>query len=492
MRRLALLSALTLAAAPALADAPPAHSDGQPNRYRLEIDATARRATVEASLWLSGNLLSMFNVAPVPGLPNGTADLIEALEVEGADGALLPVESLGQGDFELPRGGRVKVRYRVRLEHDRYAWPAGAEEVAYPTDEGWMATGATLLLADGGDAIVGPIEVAVSLPAGWRAVTPWPAAASGAGFAPASRRELLSNALFFGTAATERVAAGGVELTLLLGRRYRGSAALFADLLRSQLATYRELFGADPQARRFLVVVNEGASGDGGAFASSFSQLIAGDADEASRLIWGYTMAHELLHFWNGLSLVPADSREEWFKEGATDYLTIATLARNGWIDEATARRRLENAVLRVLLARRMQGLEMSVREAGERKQEHRLLVYGGGCLAAMALDVELRRASGDRAGLPELVARLFAGYAQPGARYELADIVRAAREVAGADVAPLLERAVGSGEPFDIVPYLAGLGLRLDTFAEEVYIRPEARAAAADRARFAAVFGKR
>ena len=173
MRRLALLSVLTLAAAPALADAPPAHSDGQPNRYRLEIDATARRATVEASLWLSGNLLSMFNVAPVPGLPNGTADLIEALEVEGADGALLPVESLGQGDFELPRGGRVKVRYRVRLEHDRYAWPAGAEEVAYPTDEGWMATGATLLLADGGDAIVGPIEVAVALPAGWRAVTPW-------------------------------------------------------------------------------------------------------------------------------------------------------------------------------------------------------------------------------------------------------------------------------------------------------------------------------
>ena len=159
-------------------------------------------------------------------------------------------------------------------------------------------------------------------------------------------------------------------------------------------------------------------------------------------------MAHELLHFWNGLSLVPADSREEWFKEGATDYLTIATLARNGWIDEATARRRLENAVLRVLLARRMQGLEMSVREAGERKQENRLLVYGGGCLAAMALDVELRRASGDR--------------------------------------------AVGSGEPFDIVPYLAGLGLRLDTFAEEVYIRPDARAAAADRARFAAVFGKR
>lgn len=492
MRRLALLSVLALAATPALADPLPEHFDGLPNRYLLEIDASARRVTVEADLWLSGNLLAMFNVAPTPGLPNGAADLIEGLEVTGADGALLPVVNLGQGDFQLPRGGRMKVRYRVRLEHDRYVWPAGAEEVAYPTDEGWMATGATLFLADGGDAIVGPIEVVFALPAGWRAVTPWPAASSGADFAPASRRELLSNALFFGTATTERVEAGGVELTLLLGRRYRGSAGLFADLLRSQLASYREIFGADPQARRFLVVVNEGASGDGGAFASSFSQLIAGDADEASRLIWGYTMAHELLHFWNGLSLVPEDFREEWFKEGVTDYLTIATLARNGWIDEATARRRLENSVLRVLLARRMQGLEMSVRAAGERKQEHRLLVYGGGCLAALALDVELRRASSDRVGLPELAARLYAGHAGPGSRYGLADIVQAAREISGADVGPLLERAVGSSEPFDIVPPLAGLGLRLDTFAEEVYIRPDARATAADRARFAAVFGGR
>lgn len=100
-----------------------------------------------------------------------------------------------------------------------------------------------------------------------------------------------------------------------------------------RLASYAELFGGPPLSKRYLIVINENASGDGGAFASSFSQFIQGDADERNRVIWGYVMAHELLHFWNGLSIVPADYREEWFKEGATDYLTIATLARNGWLD---------------------------------------------------------------------------------------------------------------------------------------------------------------
>jgi aminopeptidase N len=32
-------------------------------------------------------------------------------------------------------------------------------------------------------------------------------------------------------------------------------------------------------------------------------------------VIWGYVMAHELLHFWNGLTIVPTDWHEEWFKE---------------------------------------------------------------------------------------------------------------------------------------------------------------------------------
>jgi predicted metalloprotease with PDZ domain len=190
------------------------------------------------------------------------------------------------------------------------------------------------------------------------------------------------------------------------------------------------------------------------------------------------------------LSLVPADHREEWFKEGATDYLTIATLARNGLIDETLLLKRLENVPRRYLIARMVQGLGMSVREAGKDKQPNRQLVYGGGSLAALALDVELRLRSNDAVGLPHLMRALYADFAQPGKRYTLDDIAHVAQRLTGHDFTPFLIGTVGSENYFDIRPSYAALGLRMDSFVEEMFISREPQATPAQRARFDAVFG--
>jgi predicted metalloprotease with PDZ domain len=485
-----LLLVLLLFLCPLLATATPAW-DGQPNRYRVSIGEGADVAEVEADLWLSGDLLALFNVVEVPGLANGQASLVEGLRVSGAGGAPLPVQDLGGGDFRLPAGGRVRASWRVRLEHDRHPWPAGMEEVGYRTDEGVMLTGYSLFLADGGDAMQGPIEVAFALPPGWRAHTPWQARADG-GFDVASRRELLSNALFLGTAQAASLETGGVELTLVLGRRYLPARERFERLLRTQLASYADLFGGPPRASRYLIVVNEHASGDGGAFASSFSQFVQGDADARNEVIWGYVMAHELLHFWNGLTLVPADEREEWFKEGVTDYLTIMTLARNGLIDEPLLFKRLENVPRRYLIARWAQRLGMSVREAGRDKQPNRQLVYGGGSLAALALDVAMRERSGDRVGLPDLLRAMHAEFGSTGKPYALADIERIARDQTGTDFRAFFADAVESEGWFDIRPSYAALGLRMDSFADEMFIGREPDASPVERARFDAVFAPR
>src|SRR3990167_5140667 len=470
--------------------------DGQGNSYRISIDANARRAQVRADLWLAGGMLSMFNVMTVPGLADGQADLVEGLQVRDAAGTVLAPRKLGGGDYELAGGRRILVQYSVRLDHDKYAWPAGAEEIGYWTDEGLMITGASLLFADGGDAgITGPITVEFELPRGWRANTPWqraPGAEKSATerFSVPSRRELLSNALFLGTADSETFDVGGVQMTLVLGNRYVPSKDLFLDLLRTQLESYKDLFGGKPLSSRYLVIINEDKSGDGGAFASSFSQYIAGDADERNRVIWGYVMAHELLHFWNGLSITPVDYHEEWFKEGATDYLTIATLARNGFIDENLLFKRLENVPRRYLIARMAQGLGMSVRDSGKDKQPNRQLVYGGGSLAAMALDVEMRVRSRDRVGLPDLMKALYAQYPMPGKRYSLDDIARIAGELTQSDFRPFLANAVESTGYFDIRPTYEALGLRMDSFVDEMFIGREPGATAQQKARFDAIFG--
>ena len=459
------------------------------NRYVVTIDEGAKKAHVEASLNLPTNSLAMFGITPAPSLPNGQADLIDNLNVTNGEGATLTVKNLGEGDYEVPSGGPTNLTYDVRLEHEKYAWPAGVEEVAYHTTEGLMITGSALFFAPG-DRSDDPIEVEFRLPKGWKATTPW-IDKGGNHFEVPSRRELVSNALFLGTATPTTLHAGGIDLTLLIGSCCRDQRELFSELLQKQLASYLQLFGAPPRSKRYLIIINAGDTGDGGAFTSSFSQFIRGTADPQSRVIWGHVMAHELLHFWNGMSLTPADSHEEWFKEGVTDYLTLVTMSRNGIVDANVVRNRLENYSRRLVFARLLQGLTVNPRDAGEKKQENRLVVYAGGSLAAMAIDVEIRKATRDQKGLPDLMRELFAEFGSNGKSYGFEDLVRVGSRVAGHDLRPLLMKTVASTEDFDVNPYLSELGLRRDHFYEEQFITESASATAEQKARYRAIFGK-
>lgn len=467
---------------------PPADYDGRGNTYVVRIDEGASRAEIEADVWLPTNSLAMFGVLPTSTHANGQADFIRGLKVTGTDGRVLSIKDLGEGDYELGGQGRVRLRYDIALEHDQYDWPAGIEEVAYHTDEGLMATGYALVLAPG-EAMQGAIDIRFELPKGWKAQTPWESRGENR-FTVPNRRELLNNALFFGTAPAETLDVGGVRLTLVLGKRYRASKDLFVELLSKQMASYREIFGADPLSKRYLIIVNQGRD-DGGAYASSFSQLIGGDASADNRLGWGYVMAHELLHFWNGLSLTPTDAREEWLKEGWTDYLTVTTQARNGLLDQNRFHWRLENIARRYLFARHGQHLGMSVRDAGADKQPNRELIYGGGSLTGFAFDVELRKASQGKVGLPELMRSLYAEFGKPGRTYALADVERHAKALTGKDFRDFFARAVESTEYFDARPWFEDVGLRLDNYLfDESYVRPSPDATAEQKKRFQDIFG--
>ena len=298
--------------------------------------------------------------------------------------------------------------------------------------------------------------------------------------------------MFFGTAQADNVKVGGVDLTLVLGKRYQPSKQLFLDLLNKQLASYQRIFGGNPLSSRYLIIVNNGLD-DGGAFASSFSQFIDGDADEANRIGWGVVMAHELLHFWNGLSLVRADSREEWFNEGFTDYLTTMTLAQNGIDDEQMLFRRLENIARRYWLARVLQRLKMSVRDSGENKQPNRQLVYGGGAITGLALDVEMRKATNNKVGVEDLMRSMYAEFGKPGLKHSLPDIERHVKMLTGKDFHEFFAKAVDSASYFDSRPYFAELGLDMDIYLlDEAYVRHDPKATAEQNARYQAIFGKR
>ena len=343
--------------------------DNQQNHYRLSIDKDARRAHVEADVWVEGRELALFNCMPIPQLKNGQADLVEKLAVRDMAGNAVAFKDKGEGEYEVDGDRRLRLSYDVRLDHDKYLWPGGNEEVSYHTEEGLMSVGYPLFIVPG-VKMPGQTEVSFDLPAGWKANTALRTAGKPGVFLAESRRELVNNAYFFGTARAETFTAGGVEMTLVMGKQYWKRRDAFISMIDKQMNAYQKLYGRGPVAKRFLIVINQGDTGDGGAFSGSFSQYLKDDGSEVARPIWGKVMAHELAHFWDGHSLLPKNESEEWFKEGVNDYVTVVTMARNKLIDRAMLIQQLENLARGQNVARNVQGLTVTVREAV--KDKHR------------------------------------------------------------------------------------------------------------------------
>lgn len=465
--------------------------DQRPNHYHVTITNDGKRAHIKADVYVEGNELALFGVNTLPTLKNGQGEFLENIVVQDMAGKSVAFTDKGEAEYVVAEGDRrLTLTYEVRLDHAEYHWPAGVEEVLYHTNEGIMAVGNSLFLVPG-VAMPGKTEVSFTLPPGWKANTPWVAGSRPGTFVAETRRQLVNNAMFLGTAHSERFMAGGVELTLVMGKRYWPQKALFMDLMRRQLASYQTLFGGPPRTNRYLVVINDGAFSDGGAFASSFSQIIKGEADASSRVIWGRIVAHELLHFWNGLTLVPAEPGDEWFKEGVTDYLTLVTLVRNQVMDRKFLISNLENLPRGQAVARNLMGLKSTVREAVNDKHGNWLLVYGGGTIAALAMDVELRKATRGKVGMPQLMQSVYAEFGQSGKRYTQVDIVRHGRKLAGINLQPTLERIVNSTSLVDMEPLFADIGLRLHQFGMlETHLLPNPNATPETRKRFADIFG--
>ncbi len=463
--------------------------DNQTNHYRLSIDKDARRAHVEADVWVEGRELALFNCMPIPQLKNGQADLIEQFAVRDMAGNAVALTDKGEGEYEVEGDRRLRLSYDIRLEHDKYEWPGGNEEVSYHTNEGLMSTGYPLFIVPG-VKMLGETEVTFDLPQGWKANTPWRGTVKPGVFIAESRRDLVNNALFFGTARAETFKTGGVEMTLVMGKQYWKRRDAFVSMIDKQMNSYQKLYGRGPVAERFLVVINQGDTGDGGAFSASFSQYLKDDGSEVARPIWGKVMSHELAHFWDGHSLVPKNESEEWFKEGVNDYVTVITMARNKLMDRTMLIQQLENLARGQNVARNVQGLTVTVREAVKDKHRNWLLVYGGGTIAGLAMDVELRKASKGKVSLDTLLHAMYQEFGHKGKQYDQADIVRIGKAVSGVDLDPLLNNIVATTKAPDLIPLFKDIGLRLEQFGMlETYLLRDPAATPEQKARFSAIF---
>ena len=458
--------------------------------YIITVSEDKKTVKVEAEFSIDEKTIYMF-VQTEGELKNGEASLIKNIILTNSKGEAVSVNDLGEGEWEtgIPKNERVKLSYDVELNHEKYYWASGIDEVSYVREDGVFLTGKAFLIIPGQQ--MNNITVKFNLPNNWKSSTAWTETDSlNHIYKVASFRELLYNCMFLGTHDEKNLTIGGLDLKIVAGGKVSKSLPIITKIMESVLNEDIKLFGSAP-SNNYLIVMHDDKMNDGGAFTNSFSQLIDGTVNDQSKMTWGHTMAHEIFHLWNGNSIRPAD-QEVWFKEGFTDYMTIANLGKSGVYSKSEILNVLENNVRKVVIHDLMnRGVEpVSLKNSGDKKDQNRLLVYGGGHLTALMLDIEMREKSNGKVSLNDLMKRMFQEFGTTGKRYTMTDIISLTNSLTGSDLTSFFEETVNSTKRPDIKPYLTKLGLQMDTFVEEIYISKRTDATEKETQLFQSIYG--
>jgi predicted metalloprotease with PDZ domain len=390
-----------------------------------------------------------------------------------------PLSTLGDGEYRLG--------YTVRIDHLSKPNSWGRKETPRLDAKGGILIGAAIFLVpkvqtlDASAEAPTPkldeadIQVTWSLPATWRAVTPWPTA-KGAVHTPASADDLLDNFLVLGPPdvydffearigdSTVRAAVvrgawafPNVRLWSAFERAIRQSAAIFDGMPGP---SYLLVIGPAPGTRQ-----QQGMSDGGGAARQSFNaeldeKYTASDLSGPRPL---KTLAHETFHWWNPVAFPPAAGLEAyWWTEGVTVYYETLLLWRAGIISQADFISALvqhyDRGERRNPARPATSLIEASRKITGDGGPEYDEAYYLG-AICGFALDLEIRKLSDGARSLDDLLRELVARHERTRRGFTFDDLADEATLVAGADMRPFFARYVEGHEPFDWPALLAAVG---------------------------------
>jgi predicted metalloprotease with PDZ domain/beta-lactamase regulating signal transducer with metallopeptidase domain len=449
-------------------------------RYIVTIDANDRRtAHVRLVLPAGQGEVPLSASSGAQHLPRGYVEFVSDVRASDASGQPVAVRETGPGRWSVAlRDGAVTVEYQVALRHDEKPWPEGGpDEAPYATPDNVFWTGRALFLA--ADVISADVEIDV--PEDWQVSAPWtPVEGRDRTYRVTSRADLTEAFLLAGSHHRSELHAGDTHIVLAIGRGL--DAAQIEKVVQRLLEANQELMGGAPAGRKLLVANRGPWSGlNGGVFGNSISLLSDGDFDAASQARWVPFVAHEIFHLWNGGGGLRSRDGDPWFSEGFTEYYAHVICARLGLIDRSVFLERVRGAC-HAYLAR---AGSAALKDPGHETRE---MQYDGGFLAALCLDVELRRGGNkkvflgtkaggpallevkDRQSLDDLMRKLFARTAASGQTYTLDDIAQAAGELAGRDEHPFFDRYVTGREILPLAALTdAGLSIQWKQNAERL-----------------------
>lgn len=346
---------------------------------------------------------------PTEERPEGQAGSIRNLAAFDAEGRAVDIAYEGGGRWTAQEGAH-SIRYTIVVDHDRFVWPHGADEVGHPFDGGYFFAGTAFFVSPTEDRETCPVSVTFEAPEGWTLTAPW-ATGGLKGRAP-TVEDFQVNGFAVGPYRPSVQRVGDFALTSVYERRLADVVQSFGEeLLEGLLPAYTDYFGGQPASGYSTFHFAYGSS-DGSAFRQSFTLQYEWPLNDVEKPAWARALAHETMHLWIGAEGIRrADHQIEWFTEGFSDYLSIKHLYRAGFMDDEELRQQLGGVVTRHQLGSRLSG-GTSLRDAGLEKGRNWFLIYGGGGLIAFVLDAEMSRAA--PGSFDRMMAALYANRDEP------------------------------------------------------------------------------
>ena len=405
---------------------------------------------------------------------------VQDVAAKDSTGARLPIRKLDKGTWRVDTSscvGPVKVAYRVHANELTVRTSHVDASHAY-------LNGASVFMYVLG-AEHEPARVRIECPEGWRVATSL-RVEDEQSFVAADYDDLVDSPFEVGShltlaweqhGAPHRYAVWGVDRI--------DEARLIQDT--RQIIDYcRSLFDGLPYDQ-YLFILHVVPGGRGGLEHRSSTSLqvppswLKGSDYESLLAL----VAHEFFHVWLGKRIRPEPlgpfdytaenyTRNLWVVEGFTTYYTDLILRRAGLMTRARYLERLGDSIakLQSLPGRLHQTLEESSFDAWikfYRPDAHtpnaQVSYYHKGSLVALALDLEIRRATGGERSLDDVMRLLWErfGAKDIGFPEDRGEGIRAVVvEVGGEDVGELLDRYVETVEEIEFDRHLGAVGLEL------------------------------
>ncbi len=175
---------------------------------------------------------------------------------------------------------------------------------------------------------------------------------------------------------------------------------------------------------------------------------------------------------WNGQS-IREENQESWFVEGVTDYLAYLLEARVGLINKAE---------LLKVFAKKFDEYKptvgkTSLLKAGNNKGKNYDLIYSGGLITALALDIELRKATRNQKGLADLLQFMYRDFALKDKKYTIEDVKKIAEQISNRDFSRFFTDYIEGVKIIPFENYTDSLGLISSTNQNRTILMKKAKA---------------